>query len=279
MGFKVGRPIEVGHVLSKSLELIRDNPILLVPQVIVLVVSLLEDLASAATLSVLGFVLLLVSVIVTIIVTGAYPSLVQEALDGRPVSIGNSMRQASGRFFTLLVAGIVVGIAVFVGLIALVVPGIIFLTWWVYTTPAIMLENKGVFDGMAASKAFGRDKKWSTFLLLLTVAIVAIVASSIGDLVGIASPLAGRVVGSILTMPVDAWFAVIITYTYLRYGPSSTIVPPGPEVLVPGVIPPPPPMPQEAGAPKAMPAAKFCQNCGAPLQPGTVFCPNCGQRV
>lgn len=34
-----------------------------------------------------------------------------------------------------------------------------------------------------------------------------------------------------------------------------------------------------APVPAAVPAAQFCPNCGAPVEPGTAFCENCGARV
>ena len=280
MGVRIGRPIVIGDVLSKSTNLIMKYPTLLIPQAIILVVSLLEALASTSVLrlSLLNLVLVLVSLIISIIITGAYPSLVQEALQGRPISISEGFRQASAKFWTLVVAGIVVGIIVAIGFIALVIPGIIFLTWYVYTVPAVMLENKGALEGMSASKAFGRDKKMSTFLLFLVFFVVSIIITAIGDGFGVFSPFAGRVVSAILSMPVDAWFAVIITYTYLTYGPSGT-PPLGPEVLVPGVIPPPPPMPGQPAAPSTPFAARFCVNCGAPIQPDAKFCDNCGRPL
>ena len=90
------------------------------------------------------------------------------------LSVTEALGKAFHRFWTLLGAGILVVLIVALGFIALVVPGIILLTWYAYTVPAIMLEGKGATEGMAASKAFGRDKKGSTFLIFLTAGAVGI---------------------------------------------------------------------------------------------------------
>ncbi|MDA4137024.1 MAG: zinc ribbon domain-containing protein [Thaumarchaeota archaeon] len=285
MGTTVGRPIAVRDVLSKSTNLLTRTPALLIPQVIALVISLLGDFASTATFSVVRIVLVFVGVVVSIIITGAYPSMVQAALAGGQLSVEHSLRQAAKRFWSLLAAGILVGLIVALGSIALLVPGIIFLTWYAYTVPAIMLENKGALAGMSASKMFGRDKKWSTFILGVVVFIVIIVIAIIQAAVGRSSPLAGGVVSSLLSFPVDAWISVIITYAYLTYGPSSvpaSSAPGTPEVLVPGVIPSPPmnqQFPQAGGPVTASGPANFCRSCGSPLAPGSKFCANCGQSV
>jgi hypothetical protein len=286
MGTTVGRPIAVRDVLSKSTNLLMRTPALLIPQVIALVLSLLADIASTATFSALRIILLFVGVVVSIIITGAYPSMVQAALAGGKLSVEHSLRQAAKRFWSLLAAGILVFLIVFLGSIALLVPGIVFLTWYAYTVPAIMLENKGALAGMSASKMFGRDKKWKTFILGVVVFIVIIVIAIIQAAVGLSSPLLGGVISSLLSFPVDAWISVIITYTYLTYGPSSvpasSSAPEGPEVLVPGVIPPPPmgqQFPQAVGPAAASGPANFCRSCGSPLAPGSKFCANCGQPV
>ena len=266
----VGRPIVVREVLSKATNLLMKNPMLLVPQLIVLVLSLIEDFTRS--FSIYYILLFIISIIVSIIIMGAYPSLVQEALDGKPISIGNAIKQATGKFGTLFIAGIIVGLILFVGFIALIVPGLILLCWYIYTVPAIMLENKGALAGMSASKAFGRDKKWSTFTLLVVVVIVGIVIEVIDVAISSASALAGHVIYSLLSLPLDAWVAVIITYVYLTYGPSSAAVA-APSLCGPLNFPTPPPSPG-VSASKA-----FCQYCGTPVQPGAQFCPNCGHAL
>jgi hypothetical protein len=281
MGVTVGRPIVVVDVLSRSTKLLMQTPALLIPQAIVLALSLLGDLANAATVSALGLILLFISFVVSIIVTGAYPSMVQAALGGAQLSLSHSMRQAAGRFWTLLVAGILVALIVVLGSIALIVPGLVFATWYAYTVPAIMLENKGALAGMSASKAFGRDKKWSTFILILVVFVAIIVVAAIQAALSFGSPLLGHVVNSLLSVPLDAWIAVILTYAYITYGPSSVMATSS-EVMVPGVIPPPPmnqQVPQAGDLVSPSGPGNFCRFCGSPIQPDSKFCSNCGQTL
>ena len=236
MSGTIGKPIRVGDALSRSVDLIRKRPELMVPQGIVLVLSLLIAALGAATLSPLRLVLSLASEVVWIIVAGAYPSMVQAALGGGQFSVSDSLRKAYNRFWTLFVAGLLVALIVVLGFIALIVPGIIFVTWYAYTVPAIMLEDKGATAGMAASKAFGRDKKWSTFTIGLVLGVVALVVYGIVAATTVASPVVGQVVSAFVSVPLDAWIAVVLTYTYITYGPSS--VPARMEVPGYGVVPP-----------------------------------------
>ena len=272
----MGRRIDVGDVLSKSTNLLSQKPVLLIPQVIVLVLSLIGDVANVATLSLAEVAILFITAVVSIIVTGAYPSLVQAALGGGQISVGHALRQAAGRFWTLLLAGILVGLIVVLGTIAFIVPGIIFATWYAYAVPAIMLENKGALDGMSASRAFGHDKKWSTFSIFLVVFVVAIVIGIIEVAVTLGSPLAGRVVQSLLSVPLEAWIAVIITYTYITYGPSAVTASPAVSQFG-GVSPSPMPQPSTPFGPS--PPRRFCRYCGSPVEPDSKFCSSCGAAL
>jgi hypothetical protein len=276
----VGRPIQVGDVLSKGVDLIRKNPALMIPQAIILVLSLATDVVGASSLSLVRIALSIVSGVVSVIVLGAYPSMVQAVLGGGQISVSDSMGKAFHRFWTLLFAGILVGLIVALGLVALVVPGVIFITWYAYFVPAIMLEDKGVLAGMGASKAFGRDKKWSTFSIGIVIAIVTLVAYAFGAAVGLSSAIAGQVLYSFLSVPLEAWVAVCLAYAYITYGPSS--VPQTTEI--PGyAVPPPSPIqgqtPTIVPTSAAAPQKNFCRNCGSPIQPDSKFCSNCGATV
>jgi hypothetical protein len=138
-----------------------------------------------------------------------------------------------------------------------------------------MLDGKGTTEGMAASKAFGRDKKGSTFLIFLTVFLVGLLLFAVESILSLGSRLLGQLVFSVLDVPLGAWVAVMVTYTYLTYGPSS--VPATAEApglgMAPNVSPQPP---AQAGASVAAPSS-FCRFCGSPLRADSKFCASCGK--
>jgi uncharacterized membrane protein len=254
-------------VLSKSTSLLMNNPATILIQVIPAIPALLSDvLTGAAILSLLGFFFAIISAVLGIMAIGAYVPIIKAELTNQPWTIGEGFMKGYQRFWSILGAGILVALIVVLGLIALIVPGIIFATWFVYTVPAIVSEDKGALEGMSASRAFGRDKKWSTFLILLTYGFVTILVSVITSLI---PGVGGSVISTILTIPVDAWFSVTIVYTYLTHGPSAV-----PEPAAPGWAPQPPP-----ASPAVAPATQFCTNCGTQIQPGAKFCPNCGKAA
>jgi len=275
---KVGRAIDIGDVLSRSARIIYARPLLIVPQLITLIPTLLGDaLNTSSTLSPLRIITSILSIVFSVIASGAYPSLVKAVIEGGQLSVTEALGKAYRRFWTLLVAGLLVILIVVLGAIALVVPGIIFGTWYAYTVPAIMLEDKGALEGMAASKAFGRDKKSRTFLMFVIVGIVGLVLLAVESVFSLASPLLGELVYAILLVPFGAWVSVILAYTYLTYGPSS--VPKTTEAA--GYVMGPPAPPQPPAQPSASIGAQgsFCRFCGSRVPAGSKFCTACGKPV
>ncbi len=276
MSVKVGRAINVGDVISRSVKILSDRPLLMVPQLIVLIPNLIIGLLTASIFNPLGVLIGILVAVLSVIVAGAYPSMVKAAIAGGQVSVTDAFGKAYHRFWTLLAAGILVALIVGLGFIALLVPGIILATWYVYTVPAIMLEGKGATEGMAASKAFGRDKKWSTFLIFVTAALVGLVLFGVESILSLASRPLGLVVFSVLDVPLGAWVAVMLTYTYLTYGPSS--VPATTEAAGLGMAPPASSQPPaQASAPVSAPG-NFCRFCGSPLRADSKFCASCGKQ-
>ena len=257
-------------MISKSTDILKANPSIILIQAIPAIPALLSDVYSGSSVfAPLGLIAGIVSAVLAVIAGGAYAPVVKEALAGQRLTIGEALGHAYNRFWSLLGAAVLVVIIVVLGSIAFVVPGIIFATWYAYSTPAIMLEGKGATAGMAASKAFGRDKKWSTFSIFLIFLLAFILVSIVGSVLSIGG--GGRVIQTLLTIPLEAWTSVVIAYTYIAHGPSAS----APQGTQPAWQQP----PLEAGASAAVQPSpgRFCAFCGSPLKPDARFCSNCGK--
>lgn len=77
------------------------------------------------------------------LVQGAMIFNISSTILGEPMSAGASFSRAKGRIVALLGTGILYGLAVFLGLILLVVPGIIFALWFMVYAPVVVLEYQG----------------------------------------------------------------------------------------------------------------------------------------
>lgn len=270
----VGTKINVGDVVSKATNLLRENPSIIAIQAIPAIPSIVGDLARSTVFSPIVIITTILYAVLSIIASGAYAPVVKEALAGQTLTIGQAFGLAYHRFWSLLGAGILIVIIVFLGAIAFVVPGLIFATWYAYSTPSIMLENKGAWEGMSASKAFGRDKKWSTFLIFLVFFLVYLIIGILGILLSLGG--GGRIISSLLDIPLGAWTSVVISYIYITHALTPSVSA-GQE---PGWPAPPSAAPGPSMAPPgAQFANRFCPSCGAPLKPDSKFCSSCGRPV
>jgi membrane-anchored glycerophosphoryl diester phosphodiesterase (GDPDase) len=91
----------------------------------------------------------------------------------------------------------------------LIVPGVIFYTYFSLVGPAVVMEDRKVFDAFRRSMRLVRGKFWLTFLLVtlplfveedVVHGIVALVGDASPFLVFIVNALAGAVVGSVIAL-------------------------------------------------------------------------------
>ena len=118
---------------------------------------------------------------------GALVLAIDDVRDGRAdLSISETLDRVSPRLGTLALAGLLAGIAIGLGLVLLIVPGLYLLTIWLVIIPAIMLEGCGVSESFGRSQELVRGYGWSVFgVIVLTVLIFIGVAIVFGVLDGV----------------------------------------------------------------------------------------------
>ena len=262
--------VNVGEVLSASWRIITQQPIIIVPHLLSSLVSTLlmvdisiffgaffrgfgEDVAPRAIAAFLGVV------VISTTIDGFYPLLTKRILDKTDVDLGGAARHVLGRFFSLLGAAFLlalIGLAgaslatigfvlsavtpempamALVGLIFLVLGAILalYLTCWYYCPiPALMLEGRGVFDALSASKAFSQGRKWGIFGLVVVVSVISRILHSVARLFpgGV-----GGVLGFLVALILTVYRSVLPSYLYIRYG-GPRVAPPPPVPVTPALF-------------------------------------------
>ncbi len=112
-------------------------------------------------------------------------------------------------YWRLIGADVLLSLGAVVSLLLLVVPGLIFYTFFSLVGPAVVMEDRGVFDGFRRSVRLVRGHFWLT-LLLVTLpilveedavhGIVALVGDASPFLVFVVNALAGAAVGSVVAL-------------------------------------------------------------------------------
>jgi uncharacterized membrane protein len=86
-------------------------------------------------------------------------------------------------YLQILLLMIIGGIAVFIGLILLIIPGIVLMVWWMYSIYFIVDANMGFSEAMSASKRVVTESGfWNNLGIMLIMTILNSIGSSLAGL-------------------------------------------------------------------------------------------------
>lgn len=211
--------------------------------VVAVIVFLIVNLVNAVLGSLVGTgtgVALLVALITTVVslvgtfwVQGALVYAVEDVRDGRiDSSVGDLFERVRPYLGTLIVTGILAGLGIALGLILLIVPGLVLLTWWCLIVPVIVLEGKQVGESFSRSRELVRGHGWTVFgIVIISVLAIAIASGVIQGIFSFLGPfLRYWLGGAIANAIVDPFLAVALTlmYFHLRESPAKETPAPAP---------------------------------------------------
>jgi hypothetical protein len=148
--------------------------LLLISFVVYLGVALLSLVLVAILTWVGAIIAAIVSLIAVFWVQGALVRAVDDVRDGRAdLSLGETFDRVRPQLASIIVAGILAVLGVVLGLILLIVPGLVLLTWWVLIVPVIVLEHRRAGESFSRSRELVRGYGWSVFgVIVLTILII-----------------------------------------------------------------------------------------------------------
>jgi hypothetical protein len=152
--------------------------------------------------------------------SGAVALTIAHAGPGRPTLLGIAGSLSYGR---LVAVDILFGIAVAIGLVLLVVPGVVAFTWFALAGPLVELENDGVRESFRRSRRLVRGSFWTVLAVLgpITLASELLTDALLGLIHGaIHSAFLGNWIGesltNVLVSPLYAVAAVLIALELRR---------------------------------------------------------------
>jgi hypothetical protein len=174
----------------------------------------------------------LVGIVAAFLLQATLVKAVQDVRDGRvDLSIGETVRAATPYLASVAGASILAGIAITIGLILIIVPGLYLITIWAVIVPVIVLEGAGVFASFGRSQQLVRGHGWHVFGTLVLVWIIMLVVNIVLGLIFTALPAAlssglSSVISGTLISP---FIALVVTLVYYRLaGVPSEPAPPAP---------------------------------------------------
>jgi hypothetical protein len=205
-----GHRIESGRVVGEALAIYRDQAVAVLGGALLVIgiggaISGLLAVSGSIALAILGLV---IQVAAGFLYTGYVVKLVQDVRDGRrDHSIGELFSSAAPFVGTLFLNGIIAGIAIGIGFVLLIVPGLILLTIWAVVSPVIVVEGAGPIEAFGRSHELVRGDGWPVFgaivIAFLIVLVASFVSAAIGDAIGDdAGHIIMGTIGDILAAPV-----------------------------------------------------------------------------
>jgi hypothetical protein len=191
-----------------------------------LVLSFVIYLGAAVVAALLGlagdvgeFLGLIASMFGAFLLQAALVKAVQDEREGRgDMTIADTVNAAVPYLVPVAIASIVAGIAIAVGIILLLVPGLWLMTIWAVIIPVIIIERAGALESFGRSQDLVRGRGWHVFFTLVLVYIIQFVASLLLDVIFSALPGAFRTgLSTVIAGTIIAPFlAIVVTLIYYR---------------------------------------------------------------
>ncbi len=224
-------PLEVGGVIRRVFSIYVEEASVLMPAAAVVFVFT-GILRTVLVGSGPGLALLaaLVALVAVTLFTGMVVGLVADVQDGRRDStVAQLLGAVTPVFGRLILVGLVAGVGIVLGFIAIVVPGLILITIWSVIAPVVVLERPPGLGALKRSRELVRGNGWPVFgvivVLVVGVNVVADLIEVLGDSAGTGAGIVVTVVVQILTAPLAALAASVLYFELLARAPAESAEP------------------------------------------------------
>lgn len=205
-------------VIRRVFEIYVDQASVLMPAaaVVFVITDIVASLLMAASSS-LALVALLLRLVATALFTGMIVELVADVREGRRnASVGQLLRAVSPVFGQLILVGLVAGIAILIGFVLFIVPGLVLLTIWAVFAPVVVLERPPGLKALTRSRELVQGNGWRVFgVIFALVILVAILGNGIqlaAEAAGTGVAIVAGVVIGVLTAPLAALAAAVLYF-------------------------------------------------------------------
>jgi hypothetical protein len=123
----------------------------------------------------------------------------------------------------LIVVDVLFALIVIVGVLLLVVPGLVFFTWFALAGPVVEIERRGAVPALRRSRELVRGSFWPVFAVVIPIELVtdvltdgasALATWAVGDT--LLGDWAGAVLAGVLVAPLFAVAVVVLAYRLIE---------------------------------------------------------------
>jgi hypothetical protein len=173
----------------------------------------------------------LVSIIAAFVLQATLVKAVQDVRDGHAdLSISQTVSEALPFIGPVALASILAGIAITIGLLLIIVPGLFLITIWAVIVPVIIIERSGAMASFGRSRNLVRGHGWHVFGTLVLVYIIMLVVNIVLGVIFSALPhVLGDGLSSVISGTlISPFLALVVTLVYYRLVGVSTSASGGP---------------------------------------------------
>ena len=234
MSLAVKTPLSIGETLDRGFQLFRATflrllPLSLITAVLAAIpngVRILEHRMASNKFSAEDALILLIVYLIQPLLLIAKVRLLDDALENRnQLSPWQALASSAGPLGRMIGAGLCYGLAVMVGFLLLVIPGIyLSVSLWLFAF-FVIIENAGAIDALQRSRELVRGFWWRV-ATIGTVAFTILIAigAGLGGLLGLLIPVLG-VAQKMGQTPADAMLLATAMIAVLITGISALISP------------------------------------------------------
>ena len=161
----------------------------------------------------------LVSIVAAFLLQATLVKAVQDVRDGHAdLSIRQTVNEALPFIGPVALASILAAIAITIGLLLIIVPGLFLITIWAVIVPVIIIERSGAMASFARSRQLVRGHGWPVFGTLVLVYIIMLVVNIVLGLIFSALPhVLGDGLSSVISGTlISPFLALVVTLVYYR---------------------------------------------------------------
>ena len=233
------RRVDVGNVISETFSMYGAHAGVLLGSAVVIfgIIGVLNGFFYDEGGILFSLLISVLDVVGSTIYAGMVVRVVQHARQGTSASVGETVESVMPVLIPLIVNGFLKGVAVAIGLILLIIPGIFLATMWAVTGPAIVVERAGIIDSFQRSWDLVKGQFWPVlgayviaFLILAAAGILAgIIGVAIGSVVAV---IVMTILFKIIAAPVVALVSTILFFDLgggqAAAAPAAPAAPPPP---------------------------------------------------
>ena len=224
--------IDIGKVLSDGLDIYKRSAVTIwvVTLILIIPVAIIRYFEQDTGSWLLGIIGAIAMIVLELYLTGALVKVVKEAEEdgSAPVSTAGSLiGSVTPKLFPLLIMGIIVAICTDVGYFFLIIPGLFIALIWSVCVPAMMVEDRGIFDSLGRSYNITNGNRWRmiglAIVLVVIYAIIFFVAAILAAIAPIVGVIAFIIVG-VLLYPYSALIRTVLFYDLLEANGEAVVV-------------------------------------------------------